>query len=617
MTLNLWLILLFPLIGFALNGLFGKRLPKPAVTVIALGSVAASLAYVGYVLAQLWPLNSTHTEHYFTWITSGFLNVGFDLTVDRLSAVMLAIVTGVGFLIHIYAVGYMADDTGYYRFFSYFNLFMFFMLVLVLASNLLVLFVGWEGVGLCSYLLVGYYFTEDFATNAANKAFIVNRIGDFGFSLGMFLTVFLFRTLDFGKIAASVATMPVEAGVGVITLIALLLFVGATGKSAQFPLYVWLPDAMAGPTPVSALIHAATMVTAGVYMVARVSFLFSHAPRAMEVVAIIGLFTAVFAATIGMAQNDIKKVFAYSTVSQLGYMFLGLGVGAFSAGIFHVMTHAFFKALLFLGAGSVIHGLSGEQDLRHMGGLRKVMPITCWTLFIASLAISGVPGFSGFFSKDEILAAAYAHAPWMFWVGAITAGITAFYVFRAWFLAFFGTYRGHHHGHESPLVMTGPLIILAVLSAVGGFINVPQWLAPLYPLAEHQNTTVMVISAAMGLIGIFVALLLYVIRPALAESAKNAAGPLFTLVENKYYVDEIYQDVIVAPLEGISRFVLWRGVDEGLVDSLLVNGIGRTIRKFGGLLRQLQSGSIRNYATWVLAGSLLVIFFIGLFGGVR
>jgi NADH-quinone oxidoreductase subunit L len=617
MTLNLWLILLFPLIGFLLNGLLGKRLPKGAVTVIALGSVAASLAYFLFVLSKLWPLDGTHTEHYFTWINSGFLNVGFDLTVDRLTAVMLAIVTGVGLLIHIYATGYMADDPGYYRFFSYFNLFMFFMLVLVLASNLLVLFVGWEGVGLCSYLLVGYYFTENFATNAANKAFIVNRIGDFGFSLGMFMTVFLFRTLDFGKISAAVATMPVEAGLGALTVVTLLLFVGATGKSAQFPLYVWLPDAMAGPTPVSALIHAATMVTAGVYMIARVSFLYSHAPRAMAVVALIGLFTAVFAATIGITQNDIKKVFAYSTVSQLGYMFLGLGVGAYSAGIFHVMTHAFFKALLFLGAGSVIHGLSGEQDLRHMGGLRKVMPITCWTLFIASLAISGVPGFSGFFSKDEILAAAYTHAPWMFWVGAITAGMTAFYVFRAWFLAFFGTYRGHHHAHESPLVMTAPLMILAVLSAVGGFIDVPKWLTPMYPLVERQNISVMIISASLGILGILLALLFYVLRPALAENAKNAAGPLYTLVENKYYVDEIYSYAVVKPLEGISRFVLWRGVDEGILDGLGVNGLGRLIRSFGGLFRQLQSGSIRNYATWVLAGSLLVIFFIGLFGGAR
>src|ERR1700685_4175336 len=456
--MHLWLIPVFPLIGFLLNGLFGKRLSKQLINAFALGSVAASFLYVLAVLYKLYPLDTAYSEHYFTWIQSGFLNIGCDFLVDRLTALMLLIVTGVGLLIHIYAVGYMEHEGGYYRFFSYFNLFLFFMLLLVMASNLLLMFVGWEGVGLCSYLLVGFYFLEEFAGNAANKAFIVNRIGDFGFSLGIFLAVAAFHTLDFGQIGPAVSTMPVEAKAGVITAITLLLFVGATGKSAQIPLYVWLPDAMAGPTPVSALIHAATMVTAGVYMVARVSFLYNHAPLAMNVVAIIGTLTAIFAASIGITQNDIKKVFAYSTVSQLGYMFLSVGLGAYSAGIFHLMTHAFFKALLFLGAGSVIHGLGGEQDLRHMGGLRKAMPITFLTLGVASLAISGIPPFSGFFSKDAILSAAYAHAPWMFWIGAITAGMTAFYVFRAYFLAFFGDYRGHHHPHESPLVMTLPLI---------------------------------------------------------------------------------------------------------------------------------------------------------------
>ncbi|MBV9765301.1 MAG: NADH-quinone oxidoreductase subunit L [Acidobacteriaceae bacterium] len=615
--MNLWLIPLFPLIGFALNGLFGKRLSKPLINVIAVGSVAASFIYVVVVLSKLYPLDAAHSEHYFNWIQSGFLQVGFDLFVDRLTAVMLLVVTGVGLLIHIYAVGYMAHEGGYYRFFAYFNLFVFFMLILVLASNLLLLFVGWEGVGLCSYLLVGFYFTEDFASNAANKAFIVNRVGDFGFSLGMFLIVIAFKTLDFGKIAAAVATMPVEAKAGTLTAITLLLLVGATGKSAQLPLYVWLPDAMAGPTPVSALIHAATMVTAGVYMIARVSFLYNHAPLAMSVVAVIGLLTAVFAATIGITQNDIKRVFAYSTVSQLGYMFLGVGLGAYSAGIFHLMTHAFFKALLFLGAGSVIHGLSGEQDLRHMGGLRKAMPITFVTLGVASLAISGVPGFSGFFSKDAILSAAYTNAPWMFWVGAVTAGITAFYVFRAYFLAFFGNYRGHHHAHESPLVMTLPLIVLAILAAGGGFINIPTWLSPAFPLSEHENVTAMWISASFGIIGIVIAAFLYVIRPSLAESLKTSAGGLYTLVANKYYVDEFYRAVIVKPLENISRLVLWRGVDEAVIDTSLVNGLGRVIRGWGSILRQLQSGSIRNYATWVLAGSLLVIFVLGLVGGGR
>jgi len=434
--MTLWLIPFFPLIGFLLNGLFGKRFSKQIINYIAIGSVALSFLLVLVLLGKTYPLTTQYSEHDFTWIQSGFLNIGFDLVVDRLTAVMLLVVTGVGLLIHTYALGYMEHEGGYYRFFSYLNLFMFFMLILVLAANLLLVFVGWEGVGLCSYLLVGFYFQEKFAGDAANKAFIVNRIGDFGFSLGIFLTVIVFRTLDFGKIAAAAANMPVEATVGSLTAITLLLFVGATGKSAQLPLYVWLPDAMAGPTPVSALIHAATMVTAGVYMIARFAFLYDHAPLAMHVVAVIGLLTAVFAATIGITQNDIKKVFAYSTVSQLGYMFLGVGVGAYSAGVFHLMTHAFFKALLFLGAGSVIHGLNGEQDLRHMGGLRKAMPITFATLGIASLAISGFPLFSGFFSKDAILTAAYEKAHWMFWVGAITAGITAFYVFRAYFLTF-------------------------------------------------------------------------------------------------------------------------------------------------------------------------------------
>ena len=618
--MNLWLIPLFPLIGFLLNGLLGNRLSKSIISVIAVGSVAASFAYVAWILYSIYPVNEPVSEHYFTWLHSGFLNVGFDMPLDRLTAIMLLVVTGVGLLIHTYALGYMDHEGGFYRFFSYLNLFMFFMLILVLASNLLLLFVGWEGVGLCSYLLVGFYFTEKFATDAANKAFIVNRIGDFGFTLGMFLLVMYFHTLDFGKLAASISSAPTEdLTAGVLTAITLLLFVGATGKSAQLPLYVWLPDAMAGPTPVSALIHAATMVTAGVYMIARMSFLYNHTPIAMHVVAVVGLLTAVFAATIGITQTDIKKVFAYSTVSQLGYMFLGVGLGAYSAGIFHLMTHAFFKALLFLGAGSVIHGLGGEQDLRQMGGLRKAMPITCGTLAVASLAISGFPFTSGFFSKDAILSAAYELSPWMFWVGVITAGVTAFYVFRAFFLAFFGRYRGHHHPHESPLVMTLPLLVLAVLSAVGGFLSVPKWLAPMHmhPMPETENIVPMVISVIFGLSGIALAWLFYVKSPNLAESAKVASGPLYTLVSNKYYVDEIYSFLIVKPLQGLSRLVLWRGIDENMIDKGVVNGLGRLVRGWGGIFRQFQSGSIRNYATWVLAGSLLVIFVMGLIGGSR
>ena len=616
--MNLWLIPLCPLLGFLLNGLLGKRLPKSVINIIAIGSVAASFGFVLFLLSQIYPIDKTVSKQYFTWIQSGWLKIGFDLAVDRLTAVMLLVVAGVGLLIHLYSVGYLAHEEGYGRFFAFLNLFMFFMLLLVLASNLLLVFVGWEGVGLCSYLLVGFYFKEKYACDAANKAFIVNRIGDFGFSLGIFLLVVHFRTLEFSAMEAAVKDMPVETSFGWLGLITLLLFVGACGKSAQLPLYVWLPDAMAGPTPVSALIHAATMVTAGVYMVARVSFLYDHAPIAMHVVALVGLATAVFAATIGLAQNDIKKVFAYSTVSQLGYMFLGVGLGAYSAGIFHLMTHAFFKALLFLGAGSVIHGLNGEQDLRHMGGLRKAMPVTFITLGIASLAISGVPGFSGFFSKDAILAAAYESTPWMFWTAAATAGLTAFYVFRAYFLTFFGKYRGHHHPHESPFVMTFPLMVLALLSLGGGFLSVPNWLAPMFPIADHESLQPMIISAAFGIGGILLATLMYVASPSLSDSVKSAAGPIYTLLLNKYYVDELYSATIVKPLNALSRTVLWRGVDEAFIDSGLVNGLGKGLQAIGSVLRRWQSGSTRNYATWILAGSLLLIFVLGLAtGGAR
>src|ERR1700678_4582109 len=406
---------------------------------------------------------------------------------------------------------------------------MFFMLVLVLAQNYLLLFVGWEGVGLCSYLLVGFYFTEQFATTAGNKAFIVKRVGDLGFSLAIFLIYRQFGTLDFSKAFDAAKGLPAEAGAGIITTITLLLLVGATGKSAQIPLYVWLPDAMAGPTPVSALIHAATMVTAGVYMTVRSATLFMKAPITMDTVAVIGLATAFFAATIGLTQMDIKKVFAYSTVSQLGYMFLGVGVGAFSAGIFHLMTHAFFKALLFLGAGAVIHGLHGEQDLRQMGGLYKHMRITAITLLCASVAIAGFPFTSGFFSKDAILVAAYARAPWMYWVGVLTAGMTAFYVFRAWLMAFTGEYRGHAHPHESPLVMTAPLMILAILSLVGGFINVPHILEPMFA-EKAENQSLAWLSAGVGLIGIFLAWLFYVAKRGLADSFTKGIGGLYTLV---------------------------------------------------------------------------------------
>jgi len=445
----------------------------------------------------------------------------------------------------------------------------------------------------------------------------VNRIGDFGFSLAIFLIAIHFGSLDFGRVFSQAKLLPVEADPGWITAIALLLLVGATGKSAQIPLYVWLPDAMAGPTPVSALIHAATMVTAGVYMIARSSSIFLHSPVALSFVAIIGIATAFFAATIGLVQNDIKKVFAYSTVSQLGYMFVGLGTGAFSAGIFHVMTHAFFKALLFLGAGSVIHALSGEQDLRNMGGLAKKIPITCAVLLCASLAIAGVPFTSGYFSKDLILEASYQYAPWIFWVGVFTAGMTAFYVFRAFFLAFFGEYRGHHHPHESPFVMWGPLAILAALSLGGGFINIPKYLEPMFPLSEgalpsYVSWTPMV----AGLGGIALAYVLYVLSPGLPESIASAFRPAYTLLYNKYFIDEAYDAAVVNPTIDGSRSLLWRTIDAGAIDGT-VNGVGKTARVIGNVLRHVQSGYIRSYAGWILAGAILVVIVMGLTGATR
>jgi NADH-quinone oxidoreductase subunit L len=526
------------------------------------------------------------------------------------------IVTGIGSLIHIYATGYMAHEEGYYRFFAYLNLFMFFMLNLVLAGNYLLLFVGWEGVGLCSYLLIGFYFVKDSATTAGNKAFIVNRVGDFGFSLAMFLIAITFGSLDFTKVLPAAAGKPTAT----VTTIALLLLVGACGKSAQFPLYVWLPDAMEGPTPVSALIHAATMVTAGVYMCARSAPIFIHAPAAMATVAMIGLFTAVFAATIGLAQYDIKKVFAYSTVSQLGYMFLGVGVGAFSAGVWHLMTHAFFKALLFLGAGSVIHACHGEQDMRHMGGLKKYAPWTCLVLACASLAIAGFPFTSGFFSKDAILGAAYAYAPWMYWVGVVTAGMTAFYVWRAFWMTFWGDYRGHGHPHESSWSMLGPLVVLAVLSIAGGFLfNVPEILSGMFPIEKGAETGGMSevvltgISVAFGLGGIALSYLMYVVNPEIPEKITSALGGIYTLVYNKYFVDEAYDAVIVRPLIQGSESVLWKTADAGIIDGI-VNGAGTESQAIGGVFRLLQSGNIRSYATWVVIGAVALIIAMGVGG---
>jgi NADH-quinone oxidoreductase subunit L len=611
--MQLWLIPILPLAGFIINGLFGRRFSKGLVNAVALGSVILSFVWALKTIFGL-DLSQPYTERYFTWIQSGAFRVGCDFSVDKLTAVMLMVVTGVGSLIHIYSVGYMAHEGGYYRFFAYLNLFMFFMLTLVLAANYLIMFIGWEGVGLCSYLLIGFYFDKKFATNAGNKAFIVNRIGDFGFLLGMFLTFGLFGSLDFATVFPQAAGKPEAA----LTAIGLLLMLGACGKSAQVPLYVWLPDAMAGPTPVSALIHAATMVTAGVYMTARSWAIYVHAPAAMDTIAVIGIVTAFFAATIGLAQNDIKKVFAYSTVSQLGYMFVGVGSGAFGAGIYHLVTHAFFKALLFLGAGSVIHALSGEQDMRNMGGLRKKTPWTFLTMMCAAVAIAGVPPFSGFFSKDAILLAAYHRAPWIYWVGTITAGMTAFYVFRAMFLTFFGEYRGDAHPHESPPVMIIPLVVLAALSLAGGFLfRIPNILESVFPHVEElEDVSLMAISTGAGLLGIFVAWLMYVARPGMADSLAGSMKGIYTLIYNKYFVDEIYDATVVNPVVKGSRMALWKGVDAGLIDGA-VNGIGSRAQSIGGVLRLLQSGNIRSYATWVLLGSVLIIFAIGFAGGVR
>ena len=648
---HLWIILALPLAGAAINGLLGKNWPKSAVNSVAIGSVSLAFLAVVETVREFLQLPASQVpwvKSYFPWISAGAFKVNFSLQVDQLTIVMLLTVSFVGMLIHIYSTGYMAHEGGYYRFFSYLNLFMFFMLTLVLAANIVVMFVGWEGVGLCSYLLIGFWFLKQSAANAGKKAFIVTRIGDFGFTVGILLLFWTFHSVDFGTIFTQAAGMPSDtmAQAGVLTTICLLLFTGAIGKSAQLPLYVWLPDAMEGPTPVSALIHAATMVTAGVYMVARMHPLFSRAPVAMMAVAIVGTLTAFYSATIGLVQTDIKKVLAYSTVSQLGYMFLACGVGAYTAGIFHLMTHAFFKGLLFLCAGSVIHAMGSEQDMRKMGGLRRAIPVTFWTMFIATFAISGVPGFAGFFSKDEILEAAQSgpHANLPLWLlGLVAAGLTSFYMFRLIFLTFFGTQRFDEHKvhvHESPRNMTIPLMILAFLSIFGGWFAAPHLVggtdyfesfvhpvfasyAPQPPAGREEslagsageqggirpNPAMELVHAVtgppviVGLIGILIAWWFYIRRPELPEKLARSMQGLYTLVLNKYYVDEIYAAAIVRPLLWVSTNVLWHTVDEGLIDGT-VNGSARLAREAGGKLRELQSGNARSYASWVVAGAV-------------
>ncbi len=622
-SLHLWLIPLLPFAGFLLNGILGRKLPKGMVSSIAL---LAPLASFGVVLRALLAgasgLIMPYTETCpIGWIHTGTLNIDFSFVFDQLSLVMLLVVTGVGLLIHIYSVGYMAHEDGYWRFFSYMNLFMFFMTVLVLAGNALLMFVGWEGVGLASYLLIGFYYQKNSAADAGKKAFIVNRIGDFGFLIGMFLLLANFGTLTFSEIAAKLAAAPAWQG-GVLTAIALCLLLGATGKSAQLPLYVWLPDAMEGPTPVSALIHAATMVTAGVYMIARTHALFDRSPFALGVVAVVGAATALFAATIGLVQNDIKRVLAYSTISQLGYMFLGCGVAAYSAAIFHLMTHAFFKALLFLAAGSVIHALGGEQDLRKMGGLRKKIPVTFWTMTAAVFAIAGFFPFAGFFSKDAILYAAFLQGTGgkIFWfVGVVTALLTSFYMFRLWYLTFLGESRSHDvHPHESPWSMLGPLSILALLSVCGGWIGIERFSAFLAPsvgrhAAEGGSTPLEIllsaVAVAVALLGWLIADRLYLRRPQSPDNLAAAMPTGYKLLLNKYFVDEIYGFTVVKPLLAFSKFIL-----EWVVDIAVLGGIAwllSGVAQLGGaVLQRWQSGNLRSYAAWLALGAAAVLLFL-------
>jgi NADH-quinone oxidoreductase subunit L len=638
---------LLPLAGAAINGFFGRRSSKKAISAIALVFCGAAFAMALLIAANFSSASAPYSFQLAHWFRSGTFSVDFEFYLDQLSLVMLLVVTGVGFLIHVYSVGYMWDDDGYYRFMSYLNLFMFFMLTLVLAKNYLVMFIGWEGVGLASYLLIGFWFTKDSAASAGKKAFIVNRIGDFGFLIALFLMIKHFGSLDFTRVFAAVQPLsPETAGAGLLTAIGLLLMVGAAGKSAQIPLYVWLPDAMEGPTPVSALIHAATMVTAGVYMVARSHIIFERAPMALTVVAIIGALTALFAATIGIAQTDIKKVLAYSTISQLGYMFMACGVGAFSAGIFHLMTHAFFKGLLFLAAGSVIHGVGGEQDMRKMGGLRVYMPWTFATMGIATLAIAGIPPFAGFWSKDEILWKAYGTSPVYWLIGVVTAFITSFYMFRLMYMTFGGEYRGaavqeahghdahghddHDHGHgephESPWVMLGPLVILAVLSVVGGFVGYgnrfEHFLAPVFQIGDvtaaetsHEagdrtlEYLLMGISISVAGLGWLLAYLLYSRRPKLPARIAASLGGLYQAVVHKYYVDELYAVLFIKPVIDGSTAILWHGVDQGVIDAS-VNNSATAAREVSDTVRHMQSGNLRSYAGWVAAGGAVVIAYM-------
>ena len=636
----LLLLPLLPLAGFLLCGLLGKRLGKTFVTVCGVGSVALTtvLAYVRlvpYVAGVFSGHAAPILERYGSWIRAGNVSIDFALRLDPLSALMLSFVTFVGFLIHVYSVGYMHADTGYGRYFAYLNLFMAAMLTLILAANFLVLFVGWEGVGLCSYLLIAFDYLKESSARAGRKAFVANRVGDFGFLIGLFLILGVFGTLEFDRLFSAVAASPGRYAPA-MTAIALCLFVGACGKSAQIPLYVWLPDAMAGPTPVSALIHAATMVTAGVYVVARSNVFFRLSPSAMAVVAIVGGATALFAAIIGTAQNDIKKVLAYSTVSQLGYMFLACGVGAFVAGMFHVMTHAFFKALLFLGSGSVIHAMGGEQDMRRMGGLRRALPVTFWTFLAGTLALAGIPIWAGFFSKDEILGAAFAKSPGLWLVGFVAAGLTSFYMFRLVYRTFFGEFRGtddqKHHLHESPASMTVPLVVLAVLSTFGGLVGLPaivgpranlfhRFLDPIVPplgggfepgeLSRGLEIGLIAASVAIALAGWLIARVCYAgdRSGSLPERFVRAVPGLHRVVENKFFVDEIYDFLIYRPFRALARF-FWKAIDTLVIDGL-INAGAFVVELSGDLLRFFTTGNVRNYALTFLLGIVAWLAYLG------
>ncbi len=654
MAEQIWLIPFFPLLGFILNAALGGRASRSMVSWISCLAVFLSFLASAAVFLEFLRLPATARSFenvLYGWIASGELSVDIGFRIDALSILMCLVVTGVGFLIHVYSVGYMRDDPGLRRFFIYMNLFVFMMLLLVTGNNLLVMFVGWEGVGLCSYLLIGFWYEKDSASDAGKKAFIVNRVGDFGFLIGI-ITLFVHLggqgvwTLDFAEIGRSAHLL--DAPVAVV--VTLLFFVGAMGKSAQIPLYVWLPDAMEGPTPVSSLIHAATMVTAGVYMIARLNLLYSMAPETMLIVAIIGVLTAFFAASIGFAQHDIKKILAYSTISQLGFMFVAMGVGAYTAGIFHLMTHAFFKGLLFLGAGSVMHALGGELDIRKMGGLKRKIPVTYWTFFIACLAIAGIPGFSGFFSKDEILWKAFSSPQGhvLIWLlAAVTAGMTAFYMFRL----FLGTFHGEcrvpeevrRHIHESPRVMTVPLTVLAALSLAGGYVGIPhllgggnaigRFLAPVFgpaapvkaaagfPLiaevwasagtAGHDasvESALMAVSVGIAFFGIFLAYRFYVKDPTLPDRFTARFTRLYRVVLRKYFVDEFYDFVFVRGILKAAGFLL-RVADGWMIEGL-INGTTSAIRKAADELRKVQTGYVQDYALGIIAGAIVVVGYL-------